>query len=91
MSVEILIQQPFKIMNAKKFLSEVSDKARHMDGGLRHSFISLIVSGVNDDATLNESQQHLTEKRVNGAYNSSATEDTTKMAMEIATYINTCH
>ncbi len=78
-------------MNAKKFLSEVSDKARHMDDGLHHSFISLIVSGVNDDATLNEFQQRLTEKRVNGAYNRSATEDTTKMAMEIATYINTCH
>ncbi|MFA6535883.1 MAG: hypothetical protein WC250_01260 [Candidatus Paceibacterota bacterium] len=78
---------------AKTYLHEVSEIDRHADFGRRHSFVSLIFAGVNDDASLNELQQNLCDKRINEAYSKHASDEATltEAAMNIATFLNTCH
>ncbi|MFA6405100.1 MAG: hypothetical protein WCW03_03845 [Candidatus Paceibacterota bacterium] len=77
---------------AKDFVHETSNIDRHAFDGRRHSFISMIFAAVNDDATLSGLQQNVCSKRINEVdiVNSSEGE-LTEVALNIATFINTCH
>ncbi len=79
---------------AKDFVHEFSEIGRHDDFGNRFSFMSLIFAGVNDSASLNELQQNFCAKRMSEAWQEvreKSEGDKARAAMDIATYINSCH
>jgi len=82
-------------MKAKDLLSQITEDDRHSDNGLRHSFISLIFSAINDSAELNDSQQSMVRGWIIDEYqrvkrNSTEIFEERRPVMTIATFINTC-
>ncbi len=85
-----------KRRQAKEFLTNRSNLARHAHNGNRHHFFSTIYAAVNDSATLNDLQQSVAALLIEETYNEVDQTDVDenfrrRRAVEIATYLNSCH
>ncbi len=77
---------------AKDYVHEMSEVDRHAFNGRRHSFLSLIFAGVNEDSVLSGLQQNLCNKRISGVNIATGSEEyLAEVAMSIAGFMNTCH
>jgi hypothetical protein len=82
---------PSEKMKADRFLANMADLCAHSENR-RRMFVIFLREGVNENAQLDASQQRFVARRVNDVCVGEVGDSLdSKYAMEIASYINTCH